>query len=101
MENDNVYPNDGTYFLPREPRSQVISRKKEKAQTLEGINELKAVVDRLQQRIDYFEKNSNISDEVRLSPDKFLIEHNTHSSIARILRSEKEYIESLLNSHIN
>jgi hypothetical protein len=101
MEEDNVYPNDSSqYFMPREPAEQIIERKKEKAQTLEALNEFRAIVNRLEERIRFYESVANIPDEIRTKPDEFLIMHNTHTLMVRTLTSEKEYIEGLLNAHI-
>lgn len=100
MQDDDVLPNDGTYFFPREPQEQILGRKKEKAQTLEGINELKAILERLDNQVAFFDSLSSIPDEVRLDPEKFLIMHNTHTQVAEILRSEREYIADLVSTHL-
>jgi len=97
---DDLYPNDSSYFIPREPADQIIERKKEKAQTLESINELKAIVNRLDERIQFYEKNSSIPDDVRTDPQQFLILHNTYTLVAENLKSEKEYIEGLITSYL-
>lgn len=100
MEEDSLYPNDSSYFLPREPSDQIIERKKEKAQTLESLNELKSIANRLQERIDFYEKNSSIPDDVRTDPQQFLILHNTYTLVAENLKSEKEFIDGLITSYL-
>lgn len=99
MEPDDVMPNDGQYFLPREPIDQAIDRKRERANTLQDQSELKAHIDRLQRRIEFYEANSSIPDEVRVNPQEFLIMHNSYSAAAVILRAEKEYLEGLIDTN--
>lgn len=99
---DDLMPNDGTFLggVPREPLDQILGRKREKAQTLEGLNELKGIVNRLQEQIEFYERNSSIPDDVRTKPKQFLVMHNSFSEVAKILRGEKEYIEDLISSYI-
>lgn len=99
MQEDNVMPNDGTFFYGKEPVDQVIGRKKEKAQTLEAMNVLKDLVARLEARIQFFESVTSIPDAVRTKPQEFLIMHNTHTLTAKSLQAEKEYIEQLLSDY--
>lgn len=96
---DDLYPNDGSYFLPREPKEQKIARRKEQAQTLESISVLEDLVKSLDAKIDFYENITSIPDEVRLNPSEFLIMHNTHTLMAKNLRAEKENIEELISIH--
>jgi hypothetical protein len=97
LQEDDVMPNDGAYFS--QPQEQVKERRKERANTLEGLAILKQLLERFNQRIDYYEKTTNIPDDVRLDPQQFLILHNTHSLTAKTLTAEKEYIEGLIEEH--
>lgn len=94
---DDLYPNSSEYFLPREPEEQIIDRKKERAQTLESEIILNDLIDHLDKRAEFYNSLTSIPDEVRLDPKEFLIMHNTHTLLAKILVSEKEYIEGLLD----
>lgn len=96
---DDLYPNDSSYWLPAEPREQRVARKKEQAKTLEAINILREVVLRLDQRIDYYASVDAIPDEVKLDPTAFMNMHNTNQMVRNCLRNEKEYIESLIETH--
>lgn len=99
MQEDNAYPNDSTFFWASEPEEQKIARKKETAQTLEAISVLQELVDRLNERITFYNSNTTIPDDVRTDPTKFLILHNCYTLVAKTLFSEKEYIEDLISSH--
>lgn len=99
MESEDLYPNNTEFWFPAEPKEQAIARKKEQAQTLEAIDTLNDVVKRIDERIDFFERHSNIPAEVRTDPKKFLIMSNSYTMTADNLRVEKEYIQSLIDSH--
>jgi len=93
-EMDNVMPND--YFMPREPANQVISRKREKAHTMEALPILLKLLDRLEKRIAFYESVRSISDDIRTDPEKFLIAHNSNTLAASNLISEREWIAGLI-----
>lgn len=99
MQEDDVLPNDGTYFMPREPADQALERKKEQAIVLEGINFLKDMIGRLQDRIDFYEANSSIPDDVRVNEKEFMAIHNSYSLTAKTLKSEKEFLQSIVDSY--
>ena len=99
MEPEDLYPNDSSYFLPTEPQDQVIARRKEKASTLEAINVLKEVVQRLEDRIAFYASVDSIPAAVKAKPQQFLIVFNANQLTRDNLRSEKEYIEQLIADH--
>lgn len=96
---DNLLPNDSTFFFAAEPEEQVIGRQKEKAKTLEALPVIKDLIKRLDEQIQFYEKNSSIPDDVRSDPQEFLIMSNSHLLTARVLTGEKEYIKGLLEEH--
>lgn len=96
---DDLYPNDSSYFVSREPKDQNIARKKEKANVLEALPIIKEILERLTERIAFYENVRSIPDEVRLDPNAFLIMHNSNTLIAENLSNEKEYLEALLEEH--
>lgn len=97
MEEDNVYPLDGSHFLA-EPPEQTIERKKEKANTLQALPILQDLLKRLKKRITFYESVLNIDDSVRADPQAFLIAHNSNMMTVKALHSEKEYIETLMEN---
>jgi hypothetical protein len=99
MQDEDLYPNDSSYFLPREPADQVRARSKEKAKALQGLAVLRDMIKRFDERIAFYESVSSIPNEVRDDPQKFLIMHNSNTMSADNLRQEKEYIESLLDAN--
>ena len=96
MEEDDVLPNDGTYFFPREPRDQSIARKKERAQTLADLNILKEIVEHLDLRVAFYSSIDAIPVEVKTDPTKFMNMTISNQMTRDNLRAEKEYIESII-----
>lgn len=98
MQPDDVMPNDGTYFVPREPESQINDRKREKAQVLQGLTVLKEVIARLEERIEFYQSVDAMPSEAKADPVKFMNLHNANQLTRDNLRAEKEYIEQLIES---
>lgn len=98
-QEDDVYPNDGTYFMPREPEDQDIARKQEKAKTLQGLSVLKEVVARLEARIEFFHSLDAIPAQEKTNPERFMTRHNANEMARNSLIEEKEFIEGLLDVH--
>lgn len=99
MDDDDLLPNDGTYFFPREPKDQVLARKKEKAQTLEGLTVIQDLLKRWNDKIAYYTSVKSISEEVKRDPAAFMHEIAGNAVIVEILEAEKEYIEELISNY--
>lgn len=99
MQGDDLYPNDGEFLggVPVEPQDQRLERKAERAKTLEALPELKKMVKRLQDRIDFYEKTTSIP--VDANTEEFMISHKVYSLMAQTLRSEKEHLEGLITAN--
>ena len=98
---DNVLPNDSTYFQPfQEPAEQIIERKKESAKVLAIQNALKEHIKRLQERIEFYDKVTSVHDAVRTSKEEFMVVHNTYALMAQTLMAEKEYLEGLIPANL-
>jgi hypothetical protein len=97
---DDLYPNDGSFMggVPLEPLDQAIERRKERAQAMEASNVIKDMLQRLDERIDFYQRHSNIPDEIRTDPQAFLIISNSYTATADALISEKEWIEGILEA---
>lgn len=100
MDDDNLYPGDGTYYgIPREPQEQVNARKKERAKTLEVVNELKKVIDHFEERIEFRDKLSSVN--VDITRDAALHQKvcEVNSMLKLALEEEKHLLEELLEVH--
>lgn len=100
MQNDDLYPNDGEFLggVPAEPLDQLLARKQERAKTLEALPELRKMIDRLQERIEFYEKTTSI--DVDTNKEEFMITHKVYSLMAKTLMSEKEHLESLISANV-
>lgn len=99
LQPDDVMPNDGTYFALRVPEEQEIEGKRQKAHTLEALPIIKEFIARLDERIAFYGSVDSIPDEVKTKPEEFLIVHNANELTRDNLRSEKEYMVSLMEQH--
>ncbi len=99
FEQDDLYPNDSSYFIPREPADQSVGRQKEKAKTLESKSILEDMVKRLEDKIAFYYSVESIDDDVKTKPDEFMHLYSAYKLVRDILISEKEYIEGLLDDH--
>lgn len=95
-EEDNVLPNDGTYFLPREPKTQVIARKKEKAQVLEAKSVIEAVIKHFEERITYRDTLDSLNVSAVNTPELHLRACVTNDMLKMALIEEKRLLEELL-----
>lgn len=93
---DDLYPASGEYFLPREPQEQVVARKKEKAKTLEAVNELQRVIDHFQERIDYRDRLSSINVDITEDPELHQKVCAVNDLLKLALTEEKGLLEELL-----
>lgn len=99
LQEEDLVPNTGDYFTPTEPAKQKVARTKEKANTLQALPILKELVKFLEGRIEYYGSVDAMPDEVKTDPTKFMNWHNANELTRANLISEKEYIESLLDTH--
>lgn len=99
MQPDDVMPNDGTYFLPREPEDQAIARKSEKARTLEAQPVLEDLLKWFDKRIKFYGSIDSIPARDKQSPEKFLIAVRANEIAQKNLKDERGYLQSLLDTH--
>ncbi len=96
---DDDITNNGSYFVPREPREQIIARQKEQAGALEAQKELEQVIKHFEERIEYRDKLSSINVDITKDPalHQKICEVNDLLKLALI--EEKNLIEDLLEIH--
>ncbi len=100
MEEDNLIPNDGSYFgIPVEPAEQRVARTKEKAKTLEAVNQIEKIIEHFQERIDFRDKLSSINVDVSADPALHQKIFEVHKLLKLALEEEKQLLEELLEVH--
>ena len=97
MEDDDV--TNGSYFVPQEPKDQVIARKKEQAMALESIELLKDIVERLDERIAFYRSTEAIPDNLKTRPEEFMHLYSTYDLTAKTLESERSFIQDIIDTH--
>jgi hypothetical protein len=84
MHNDNLYINDGHYFLPSIPKAQQEAKQQE-------LSEILAQVPILKQRIEYLDKKIAFYGDVDSIPvdlDKDPIGHRNLMAVNKLMKSE-------------
>lgn len=99
MEDENLYPNDSTYFVPREPKEQVVARKREKAKTLEAKTEIERVIAHFDERIKYRDSLDSINISATTTPELHLRACVLNDMLKMALLEEKRLLEELLEIH--
>lgn len=94
MEDDNLLPNDGSsYFLPREPKEQVLDRKKEQAQVLEFLKLAEEMIKHFQERIEFRDKLSSIKVDISKDPALHQKVFEVNSLLKLVLVEEMELLQ--------
>lgn len=96
---DDLYPSDGGYFMPREPQEQVIARKKEQAQTLEALKIIEQVIKHFEDRIKFRDSVESINVDIEKDPSLHQKVFQTHKLLKEALIEEKQLLEDLLETH--
>lgn len=99
MPDDDLYPNNSEFLggVPAEPLEQRIERKAERAQTLQALPELKKMIVRLQERIEFYEKTTSI--DIDANTEEFMITYKTYALMANTLSSEMEYLQGIIDAN--
>ena len=99
MQDDDLVPNDGTYFLPREPVEQAVARKKERAQALEALTVIEGLIKHFDERIEFRDRLDSINPLV----DKDPLAHKNACTVNALLKlaliEEKGLLLELLEVH--
>ena len=96
---DDLYQNDGSYFLPREPVEQTVARKKEKAQALEALTVIEGLIKHFDERIEFRGKLESIKPDLTKDPAMHQKVCEVNDMIKLALTEEKELLLELLEIH--
>lgn len=98
---DDLYPNDGTYFgVPAEPEDQVIARKKEKAKTAEALPLIKSIIQHFEDRIAFRDSIGSIIVNIEDDPSLHQKMMKVNQLLKQELEIEKIKLEELLEVHV-
>lgn len=102
MENDNVYPNDGTFVggVPLEPPEQTIERNKEQAKALEAKTIIEDMITHFDQRIAFRSDLDSIKPDLVKTPEMHQKICEVNSMLKLALAEEKGLLEELLEVHV-
>ena len=95
---DNLYPRSTEYFVPNADMDEQREKAKEEedAAVAKELNKLQQIVDRWNERIDYYKSLDAIPNEA--VTDKQLSTYMlAHKEVVRILREERSVLESIID----
>lgn len=102
MENDNLLINDGEAFSPSaEPSKQVIEREEEITRTLAGIPRLQDEIQRLDEKIAFYQTIDAIDDAVMGDPVLFMNTVAANKIVVQILDGERTEILAKIEDVVN
>lgn len=96
---DDLYPSDSTFWFPKEPKDQAIARKKERAETLKTLDELKKIVHHFDERIKYRDTIEALKVNYKDSPEEHQKKCEVNEMLKLALIEEKRLLEELIDIH--
>lgn len=95
----DLYPNQGEYFTLNVPEEQEMEEAQEKAEVFSATPILQAVIAHLKARIDFYNTNEGISEDILLDPVKFMHVVAANKLTVETLTLEKESLELLIEQY--
>lgn len=97
---DNLYPRSTEYFVPNADMDEQREKAKEEenAAVAKELNKLQQIVDRWNERIDYYKSLDAIPNEAVTDKEQLSIYTLAHKEVVRILRQERSELENIINS---
>jgi hypothetical protein len=94
---DEMYPNDGMYFMPSEPQEKTERRRKARSKAKANENILQDVIDRLEKQVAFFQSNLSITDAVISDAALLQARIIANKETAINLQAEINYWKGVLN----
>lgn len=96
---DDIMPNDGTYFLPREPKEREIARKSEKSKVLQDLKMVEELLVHLEQRINFRNSIDSIGVDITDNPALHQKMMHVNQLVKQELEAERGWIKDLIDTH--
>lgn len=94
MDNDNIIPNDGRFYVPvKSKEAQEAERHKQKT-VLEQVPVLKGVLKHLEEKILFYDSLNSIKVDISEDPLTFQKVHYANQICRDSLKTERTYIQS-------
>lgn len=93
---DDLYPNQGEWFIASEPPEQVSERSNEKSQAVAGKRIIEKMRKHFNEQIKILDSVSAIPDEVKTNPEEFMHTVAGYDIARQYLEGQKNYLEGLL-----
>lgn len=96
---DNLYPRSTEYFVPNADMDEQREKAKEEenAAVAKELNKLQQVVDRWNERIDFYKSVDAIPEKAITDKEQLATYMLAHKEVVRILREERSALESIID----
>ena len=96
---DNLYPRSTEYFVPNADMDEQREKAKqaEEEATKKDLHKLQQIVDRWNERIDFYKSVDAIPNEAVTDKEQLSIYMLAHKEVVRILREERSVLESVID----
>jgi hypothetical protein len=96
---DDLMPNDGTFYHLTEPEEQKQEESEERAKAIQGMALLEELIERLNTRITFYDSLNSIAPDVKDTPEQHLRACIAGQMTKQNLIQEKEYMEGLRDKY--
>lgn len=96
---DNLYPRSTEYFVPNADMDEQREKAKEEenAAVAKELNKLQQIVDRWNERIDFYKSVDAIPEGAIADKEQLATYMLAHKEVVRILREERSALESIID----
>ena len=96
---DNLYPRSTEYFVPNADMDEQREKAKqaEEEATKKDLHKLQQIVDRWNERIDFYKSVDAIPEGAIADKEQLAIYMLAHKEVVRILREERSVLESIID----
>ena len=97
---DNLYPRSSEYYIPNTEmdKQREEAEKADKAAAARDLNKMQQVLDRWNERIEFYKSTDAIPEDVIADKEKLATYMLAHKRVVEILREERSVIESIIDS---
>jgi hypothetical protein len=100
MASDDMGNSETSYFIPKEPKEQVVERNAEKAKVLGGRELLIDLIDRFTERIEFYNSINSVPESRRKDDYTFRFTLDSHANTKANLEAELNYLTGLRDQYI-
>lgn len=98
MGEDNMYPNDGSVFLPAEPADQKARREREESEAAGNHDTLEKIIERLDERIGFYGSVDSVEYDYTTNPEAFMHVFTANKMTKDNLQQERDALRQYIDT---